>query len=192
MPKNTPAPIISQLAPEESLATQMSSGRFRKAGVKGMRGTSGTLALNFGKHSRLSANRKKRVAIQFTPAARRGRTAMADEAGHDRPDYLKAVTFQRPSSLALTFPDRTFLLAIERLEMPMDQFRWETVKAHPAGNAMTVKARNGEVMPVDSSVLRYLVDAKYAAKVSAELAPLRFSREELEELSRNSERPSWF
>ena len=129
--------------------------------------------------------------VQSTSAEPRELTLIATDT--KRPDCLVGVRFAPPSSISLTFSDKAFDLSIERLEMPLDRINWSSVVASPTGEKMTVNGIKGEAIPIDSSVLRYLVDPDYAAMMDAKLKSLQFTEEELERLIRDNPPPDeWF
>jgi hypothetical protein len=106
-----------------------------------------------------------------------------------RSEHLMRARFVRPSSIKLQFADKSFLLKIDLLGMPVDRIRWETASASPAGVSMIVQGIKGEKIPIDSSTLRYLVDRNYAAKIDSSLKSLQFSRQELQEMARDNPPP---
>lgn len=112
----------------------------------------------------------------------------------NRPDELKTARFIRSSnSIELSFSDKSFILPIEQLEMPVDRIDWPTLAASPTGEKMTVKGVKGDPVPIDSSTLRYLVDEEYAAQMDAKLASLQFTEDELDQLIRDNPPPTeWF
>ncbi len=75
-------------------------------------------------------------------------------------------------------------MTISRLGMPIDQVRWETARATPAGEAMTVIAVSGDIIPIDTSTLRYLVDPAYRDEITKALDEIQFTQDELRELSK--------
>jgi len=108
----------------------------------------------------------------------------------NRPEYLVSARFVPPESIDLQFADRRFTLNIGLLGMPVDRINWSTAKASPAGEAMTVRGVRKDEIPIDSSTIRYLVDSNYAAKMDATLKSLQFSREELQQMSRDNPPPA--
>jgi len=88
----------------------------------------------------------------------------------------------RPGKIALSFGDG-FKAEIKsaRLGMPVGKIQWNTVEASPDGVGLTVKAMKGEAIPIASGRLRYLVDSRYAAAVSAKLARLQSVIDEVDE-----------
>jgi hypothetical protein len=109
-----------------------------------------------------------------------------------KPDQLLRSRFVPPSTIELTFADRSFPLDIALLGIPMDRIRWETARAVPTGDAMIVDAIKGEQIPFDSATLRYLVDPVYAAEADLSAKSLQFTREELAEMAKHSKPPQWF
>jgi hypothetical protein len=119
--------------------------------------------------------------------------AMPNNNESNRSNCLKRAHFVPPSLIELTFVDKTFLLAIELLEMPVDRIQWSTVAVYPTGEAMTVNGIKGDVIPIDSSILRYLVDKDYAAQLDTKLATTQFSDDELKRIVRdNPPPPEWY
>jgi hypothetical protein len=106
-----------------------------------------------------------------------------------RRDHLKSARHVAPSSICLAFEDQSFSLPIERLEMPLDHIRWDTLTAHPSGNALTVRAVTGELITIDSSTLRYWVDPEYAKELEAAFAAGRLTRNELADMARDNPPP---
>ena len=118
---------------------------------------------------------------------------MDDNNGSIRLEHLTCARFTRPSSIELTFADKTFSLPIHLLEMPIDRIQWSTVAASPTGEMMTVIGVNGELVPISAEVLRYLVDSEYAADADAVLKKLQFTDDELERIVRDNPPPAeWY
>lgn len=109
-------------------------------------------------------------------------------------ELLTTAKFTPPSTIKLKFADgRHASLAIKLLDMPIDRFDWSTAAASATGEHMTVKGIKGEIIPIDTTVLRYFVDKKYAAMMDAKLKSLQFTEEELEQLVQNNRPPAeWF
>lgn len=100
-------------------------------------------------------------------------------------DQLKSARLATPRSIELEFADGEIRrLTISRLGMPIDQVRWETARATPAGEAMTVIAVSGDIIPIDTSTLRYLVDPAYRDEITKALDEIQFTQDELRELSK--------
>ncbi|MBI3823433.1 MAG: hypothetical protein HY289_12255 [Planctomycetes bacterium] len=111
----------------------------------------------------------------------------------EKPVRLIDAKFIAPSSIRLKFTDKTFTLAIRKLEMPVDRIKWKTAAASPTGEKMMVKGVKGDDIPIDAPTLRYLVDAEYAARIDASLDALQLSRKELAEMARDNPPPdSWY
>jgi hypothetical protein len=118
---------------------------------------------------------------------------MDDNSGSIRLEHLLRAHFTQPSSIELTFADKTFSLPIHLLEMPIDRIQWSTVAASATGETMTVIGVKGELVPVSAGVLRYLVDSKYAADADAALEKLQFTDDELERIVRDNPPPAeWY
>ena len=109
------------------------------------------------------------------------------------PERLASAKFSSPSTMELEFADGIRgLLAIERLDMPMDRIRWSTAAASASGYLMTVEGAKGETIPIDSSVLRYLIDEEYARSTDAKLKRLQFAADELDQIvGENPPPPEW-
>ena len=115
-------------------------------------------------------------------------STMQTNAG--RPDHLIRVAFVKPTGLKLKFADgRDFVLAISRLEMPIDRLSWATVEASKDGTTIVVKAKKGEVIPIDASSLRYLVDSEYAKGIDNALESLRLTEDEMNDMAQTSHPP---
>lgn len=109
-------------------------------------------------------------------------------------EKLTRAKFVSPSTIELDFVDgRRLSLAIEALGMPLDRIDWPTLEASPCGGKAVVRGIKGDLVPIDSATLRYLVDEKYAAKVDDSLKALQFSREELALMARDNPPPAnWY
>jgi hypothetical protein len=111
-----------------------------------------------------------------------------------RQNYLVAATLEQ-DLLKLQFADKTFSLTIndllEQLGMPRDRIDWATLTTSPSGESMIVKGIKGDLVPFDSSTLRYLVDERYASEMDAKLVRLQFTDEELENLALSEPPPGF-
>lgn len=108
------------------------------------------------------------------------------------PEHLACAKFAPPSTISLAFVDGLRRgLAIDLLEMPTDQFDWSTVAASSTGESMTVKAANGETIPIDSATLRYLVDEKYAAIIDQSIRNLHISPADFDQAAAIAHDPRW-
>ncbi len=107
-----------------------------------------------------------------------------------RPEYLLQARSATAQSIELEFDDGLVRrLSVARLRIPVDRMRWDTVKASPTGEAMMINAVDGDLITIDSSSLRYLVDPAYAAEIDKALDEVQLTRDELRELLAQPNRP---
>jgi hypothetical protein len=134
------------------------------------------------------------ATIMRTYKASDPQAASATPIQGGRPDLLASAEQTSRLTIALVFRDgRRAALPVERLEMPVDRFRWETAKASSGGEVMTVTGVKGDDIPIDAATLRYLVDPGYAEEVDAALEALQLSREELRKMAHDNPPPAaWY
>jgi hypothetical protein len=109
-------------------------------------------------------------------------------------EHLIEARYVRPAKIFLLFADGfAASLPIKALEIPVNRMRWSTLKVAQSGEKVIMKGIKGDLVPIDATTLRYLVDKDYAAKMDKSLESLQFSREELAELARNNPPPrEWY
>jgi hypothetical protein len=107
--------------------------------------------------------------------------------------FLSSATFRPPTLIDLRFADGAeFGLPIAKLQMPLDRIRWESAAASSSGEAMQLSGIRGDAIPIEAGLLRYLVDADYAAEIDGEVDELRLSREEMGRMAaENPPPPEW-
>ncbi len=107
---------------------------------------------------------------------------------------LTRAVLASPSTISLEFGDgQLFSLAIELLGMPLDRIEWSSLQVSLEGESVTFQGAKGDLIPVDTATLRYLVDKTYAAEIDKSLESLQLSRDELREMARDNSPPSrWY
>jgi hypothetical protein len=124
------------------------------------------------------------IATKNAGASAAANTDAPSELKEVRPEQLIAAGFLPPSTIALRFADGLEAsLNIELLGMPVERIDWPTLMASPEGEKVIVNGIKGDPVPIDAATIRYLVDAKFAAQMDADLKRLQFTDEELENLS---------
>jgi hypothetical protein len=111
----------------------------------------------------------------------------------DRRVSLTAAIFRLPSLIDLRFADdAAFALPIAKLQIPLDRIRWETATVASSGETIQLIGIRGAAIPIEAGLLRYLVDAGYAAEIDAEADELRLTREEMHRMAaENPPPPDW-
>lgn len=109
-------------------------------------------------------------------------------------DVLRAARLEGKAALRLVFADnRSFLLPVGRIGMPVDRIKWNTAEPSHGGTSMTVTGIKNDPVPIDSGTLRYLVDKTYADEMDAALRAIQFSDEELDRIVRDNRPPAeWY
>jgi hypothetical protein len=109
-------------------------------------------------------------------------------------EKLVSAQFAPPAAIELAFADDyRCSLAIERLEMPLDRFRWSTLEVAQEGKAIQVQGVKDDSISIDAKTIRYLADPTYAAQMDQAHAALQLSREELERIGHDNAPPKeWF
>jgi hypothetical protein len=111
-----------------------------------------------------------------------------------RQDLVGAAHFISPATIAVTFRDGFAAdIPIERLEMPLAEFHWDTIAASATGDLVTVADVDGESIPIDASTLRYLADDRYARQLDAKIRSLHVPKSELQEMLPHCKPPqAWY
>ncbi|MFO0967800.1 MAG: hypothetical protein U0793_19740 [Gemmataceae bacterium] len=131
------------------------------------------------------------MACPFKQEAIRSRSASPDAIGpmNKQPplDHLRSLVFTPPTTLDLTFPDKTFSLDVTALDVPANRLDWRTAKTLPNETGLAVDViNNNEKIAIDAATLRYLVDPQYAAQIDQSIRDLHMTPAEAEEASRLS------
>ena len=80
-----------------------------------------------------------------------------------RNDSVLAARFEKPNNIFVAFGDGlTASIPLVSLGLPGDELCWESVTASPTGEAVFVRSKNGDNIPIDASSLRYFADPVYA------------------------------
>jgi hypothetical protein len=90
-----------------------------------------------------------------------GATMIAD--GGPELDQIATATFSPPGSIRLQFADGyTGTARLADIPLRPADIKPRSIRVAMWGNAVTVKNRRGETIHIDSSVLRAIVDSRYA------------------------------
>jgi uncharacterized protein (DUF433 family) len=95
-----------------------------------------------------------------------------------QPDKIVSADFVPPRYLKVTFADLlTISMPVARLGIPMGEVDWSSVRRSSDGTALLMRHVSGGTIPIDSAAIRRLVDSEYAAKTTAIVDLLQFTRE---------------
>lgn len=109
-------------------------------------------------------------------------------------EHVIEARYINPGRIDVRFADGyRHLLASRLLGMPKGRIDWPTLRVSPDCTTVIVNGIKGDPVPIDSTVLRYLADAKYAAELDAKLKSLQFTDEELSTMVGENQPPEeWF
>lgn len=97
-----------------------------------------------------------------------------------RPDLLVSARYERPSKVLLTFADGlSGTWSFQQLELDMVNMNAATITASASENSMEVRSRWNELVEIDASSLRAMVDPAYKAELDKAFIALRGPLEEL-------------
>ncbi len=104
------------------------------------------------------------------------------------------IRYVKPANLEVEFADGfQGSMPVTKLEMPIDKIRWSSVTVTNRGTSATFKGIKGDLIPIDASTIRYLVDTQYAAKKDRSLESHQLSRSELAKMAHDNAPPqSWY
>jgi hypothetical protein len=107
------------------------------------------------------------------------------------PEQLRKARLISAQTIEVVFADGLRRkLSIDDLGIDIEQFKWDTVKASPDGDAILIKSKAGKDIPMDSGSIRCLVDPEYANKIIEAINAVKLSRDELRAFYEETEPPA--
>ncbi len=111
-----------------------------------------------------------------------------------RKDAVLSAVFLPPSSVAIRFADGfEGEWTLQQLDFDSSGLELDTLRAADDGATVQIKSQKGDWGQIDSAILRYLVDAEYAAECDRNLERLQLAPEVLERFVKdNPPPPEWY
>lgn len=107
------------------------------------------------------------IPVKYAPSQKNNEGAQMITT---QPDHVTDAGHIAPSRIFLRFGDGLFgTWTFDQLQLDMANMKPETVRPSTEKTSIEVMSKRNELVRLDSSALRYLVDPKYAAKIDEKL-----------------------